>query len=561
MKDLWDTTWDGTFSGMDDSFELDSLKRVKDKEKNKNCEETKLDIINKDLNLTSMHGDIYSQINPIIFMNEDSNNNDSHKIINFESYRKREKKELEKLDLNEKKIIHVKSQTNYENNSEKQKLKSLIDAKSGSVLWEIHLEDIEAMIQLGERQSIIYPPWIQFRYDKWDPILKDLYDKLMKRWAENFGFGIKLIPIKSKEIESYIISEVLHQNTINENEDINSRRSLLNPNVDLTEVFDSLKKHSIKNLKSKNPLPVNVLKDLSSALKLDLQKHYEDWLAYILSIFNGEEVFTLDNLQTIYQYFDNTQRKHSIEKKSSKVWTIKGPFVYLYQIKRHSKLWWVKENKNLQRLFSTILKKYNEELENAIKQMKLIMINIACNEGYNLEKMVEDLNRLVVKKLKENEDPYAIFLNLEKRRDWNYDDREEIVYNQMLDYTISKGSVVETHFPNIKEHKVIISEELEKRVKNELLDKHFKWINSFEKEESYGEKHSDQIDRKKLKSDLFDFSQMRMDSYVEAELDKKRRKVKEKDFEIKENDIVSYSNNWIAEVERFKNNSNKFLEW
>ena len=50
-------------------------------------------------------------------------------------------------------------------------------------------------------------------------------------------------------------------------------------------------------------------------------------------------------------------------------------------------------------------------------------------------------------------------------RDWNCDDREEIVYNQMLDYTISKGSVVETHFPNIKEHKVIISEELEKRVK------------------------------------------------------------------------------------------------
>ena len=94
-----------------------------------------------------------------------------------------------------------------------------------------------------------------------------------------------------------------------------------------------------------------------------------------------------------------------------------------------------------------------------------------------------------------------------------------------------------------------------------MLDKHFKWINSFEKEESYGEKHSDQIDRKKLKSDLFDFSQMRMDSYVEAELDKKRRKVKAKDFEIKENDIVSYSNNWIAEVERFKNNSKKFLEW
>ena len=68
----------------------------------------------------------------------------------------------------------------------------------------------------------------------------------------------------------------------------------------------------------------------------------------------------------------------------------------------------------------------------------------------------------------------------------------------MLDYTISKGSVVETHFPNIKEHKVIISEELEKRDKNELLDKHFKWINSFEKEGSYRENHSDQIDRKKI---------------------------------------------------------------
>ena len=157
----------------------------------------------------------------------------------------------------------------------------------------------------------------------------------------------------------------------------------------------------------------------------------------------------------------------------------------------------MKENKNLQILFSTILKIYNEELVNAIKQIKLIMINIAYNEGYDLEKMVEDLNRLVVKKLKENKDPYAIFLNLEKRRDRNCDDREEIVYNQMLDYTISKGSVVETHFPNIKEHKVIISEELEKRVKNKLLDKNFKWINSFEKEGSYGEKHSDQIDRKK----------------------------------------------------------------
>ena len=83
----------------------------------------------------------------------------------------------------------------------------------------------------------------------------------------------------------------------------------------------------------------------------------------------------------------------------------------------------MKENKNLQRLFSAILTKYNEELVNAIKQMKLIMINIAYNEGYDLSKTVEDLNRLVVKKLKENEDPYAIFLNLEKRRDWSCDDR------------------------------------------------------------------------------------------------------------------------------------------
>ena len=81
-----------------------------------------------------------------------------------------------------------------------------------------------------------------------------------------------MIPIKNKEIGSYIISEVLHQNTINENEDINSRRSLLNPNVYVTEVFDSLKKHSIKNLKIKNPLPVNVLKELSNALKSDLRK-------------------------------------------------------------------------------------------------------------------------------------------------------------------------------------------------------------------------------------------------------------------------------------------------
>ena len=147
---------------MDDSCELDSLKTVKGKENNKSCEETKIDIINKDLNLTSIHVYIYNQINPIIYMNEDSNNNDSRKIIIFESYRKREKKELEKLDLNEKKFIHVKSQTNYENNSGKQKLQSLMDAKSESVLWEIHLEDIEAMIQLGERQSIIYPPKIQF---------------------------------------------------------------------------------------------------------------------------------------------------------------------------------------------------------------------------------------------------------------------------------------------------------------------------------------------------------------------------------------------------------------
>ena len=107
MKDLWDTTWDGTFSWMDDSCELDSLKRVKGKENNKSCEETKLDIINKDLNLTSMHGDIYNQINPIIYMNEDSNNNDSNKIINFESYRKREKKELEKVDLNEKRSFMI----------------------------------------------------------------------------------------------------------------------------------------------------------------------------------------------------------------------------------------------------------------------------------------------------------------------------------------------------------------------------------------------------------------------------------------------------------------------
>ena len=69
-KDLWDKTWDGTFSGMDDSCELDSLKRVKGKENNKIWEETKLGIINKDLNLASMHGDIYNQINPIIYIYE-----------------------------------------------------------------------------------------------------------------------------------------------------------------------------------------------------------------------------------------------------------------------------------------------------------------------------------------------------------------------------------------------------------------------------------------------------------------------------------------------------------
>ena len=125
-------------------------------------------------------------------------------------------------------------------------------------------------------------------------------------------------------------------------------------------------------------------------------------LASLYSIFNGEEVFTLDNLQIIYQYFDKTQRKQIIQKSQAK-FEQSNVLLFIY-IKSKDILSFDKwrKNKNLQRLISAILTKYNEELVNAIKQMILIMINIAYNEGYDLEKMVEDLNQLVVKKLKEN---------------------------------------------------------------------------------------------------------------------------------------------------------------
>ena len=204
-------------------------------------------------------------------------------------------------------------------NFDEQSINSSDENKVEKVLKDKLIKEIVDLMKIGERDFLIYPPWIQFRLNNWDPVLSKLYKRYKERWVDLFGFDYKLSKIKDSSETYNLIQEKSHPSWMNENESITNEKSLRNSNIKLTEMFDWIKYYGMKELRNKSWLSQQITNDLCRAWKSDIQIHYEDWWAYMFSIFDQYRIFTAEHLQMIYHYLDNIQKRHEILKKSTKV--------------------------------------------------------------------------------------------------------------------------------------------------------------------------------------------------------------------------------------------------
>ena len=77
-------------------------------------------------------------------------------------------------------------------NFDEQSINSSDENKVGKVLKDKLIKEIVDLMKIGERDFPIYPPWIQFRLNNWDPVLSKLYKRYKERWVDLFGFDYKL---------------------------------------------------------------------------------------------------------------------------------------------------------------------------------------------------------------------------------------------------------------------------------------------------------------------------------------------------------------------------------
>ena len=444
-------------------------------------------------------------------------------------------------------------------NFDEQSINSSDENKVEKVLKDKLIKEIIDLMKIGERNFPIYPPWIQFRLNNWDPVLSKLYKRYKERWVDLFGFDYKLSKIKDSSETYNLIQEKSHPSWMNENESITNEKSLRNSNIKLTEMFDWIKYYGMKELRNKSWLSQQITNDLCRAWKSDIQIHYEDWWAYMFSIFDQYRIFTAEHLQMIYHYLDNIQKRHEILKKSTKVACIKGPFIYPYQLARSRVLYWIKHNKTVIERLSKICHDYNSDLIKIISEVKLRMIEIGNQINFDLKESVGRLNLALNKHNNKLLDPYEIFMRLEKRRDLDFDNREEIVYNDKFDYTIRRGLCIEADIPNMKDHKVIIPEKYKDIIMKDLTDLNAKCIEYCNFSNTYDGKHTEDCDDLVFKSELYDFSHMKINSYVKSEILKKDSKIKSQLLENNGKDLYSFSNKWIKEVERYQMMKSNFL--
>ena len=107
------------------------------------------------------------------------------------------------------------------------------------------------------------------------------------------------------------------------------------------------------------------------------------------------------------------------------------------------------------------------------------MIEIGNQNNVDLKESIWRLALAINENINKLLDPYEIFMRLEKRKDMDYDKREEVVYNDKLDYTIRRGFCIEADIPNMKDHKVIIPEKFKDIILKDLTDMNVKWIESW----------------------------------------------------------------------------------
>ena len=67
------------------------------------------------------------------------------------------------------------------------------------------------------------------------------------------------------------------------------------------------------------------------------------------------------------------------------------------------------------------------------------MIEIGNQNNVDLKESIWRLALAINEKVNKLLDLYEIFMRFEKRKDMDYDNREEIVYNDKLDFTIRRG--------------------------------------------------------------------------------------------------------------------------
>ena len=121
---------------------------------------------------------------------------DKFNFENNDNIRKRDKKNIEKhlsctehhsnSDISQEDSISFQEQSN----------QSSDEASIEKVLKDELISEIVELMKIGDRDIPIYPPWIQFRLNNWDPALSKLYEKYKERLMNLFGFDYKLSRIK-----------------------------------------------------------------------------------------------------------------------------------------------------------------------------------------------------------------------------------------------------------------------------------------------------------------------------------------------------------------------------
>ena len=157
---------------------------------------------------------------------------------------------------------------------------------------------------------------------------------------------------------------------------------------------------------------------------------------------------------------------------------------------------------------------YNIEVKDNLKEIKLRLSKIGNLEGINYANMHNQLKSSWNKRNSFDSESYDVFVDLVKKITTNKNKKRKIQYNPELDYTIREGMTIKASIPNMKDNNIVILKEHNDKVVKDIISLASKWIKMREARMNFEDKHSDNTDKMKLSTNLYDYSRLNMDKSV-----------------------------------------------